>query len=69
METFNRKHMNTPRTDENLVNISGAGLTVNTLFVYAEFARQLERELVEANKRIEALEEEVYGWELGSRGF
>ena len=35
----------TPRTDANLVNMSGAGLIIETLFVPADFARQLEREL------------------------
>jgi hypothetical protein len=47
----------TPRTDSNLVNMSGAGLNIETLFVQADFARTLERELAEVTRQRDALAE------------
>jgi hypothetical protein len=48
MTTLNPSHTPTPRTDANLY-------TNNTFYVEADFARQLERELMEANEVLEPL--------------
>ena len=45
----------TPRTDASLVNMSGAGMNIETLFVQADFARKLERELTKVTAQRDGL--------------